>query len=129
MGEATFCLWRPWASSLIRGPALEAQALPAAAPAALRAAFTKRANDYRQKVAKYDQEKREIQATAQLLERTRDDAQHHAAFFGIAVIFLQISILLSSIAALLKHKQVWLLGLAVGAGGIFYFLKGFFLFL
>jgi hypothetical protein len=48
--------------------------------------------------------------------------------FGIAVIFLQISILLSSIAALLKKKPVWILGLVVGAAGIFYFLDGFFLF-
>jgi hypothetical protein len=108
---------------------LEAQALPASLPAALHTAYAKRAADYRQKVAKYGQEKRDIQAAAQQLERTRDEAQRHAAFFGIAVIFLQISILLSSIAALLKHKQVWLLGLVVGAGGIFYFLKGFFLFL
>ena len=89
----------------------------------------KRAADYAARVARYDQEKAKIMADAKALEEVRDEAQKHGGLFGIAVIFLQISILLSSIAALLKHKQVWLLGLVVGAGGIFYFLKGFFLFL
>jgi hypothetical protein len=44
------------------------------------------------------------------------------------VIFLQISILLSSIAALLKKQPAWWLGLAVGAVGLVFFANGFFLF-
>jgi len=43
----------------------------------------------------------------------------------MAVIFLQIGILLSSIAALLKKKPLWMLGLAVGVAGIYYFINGF----
>jgi len=46
-----------------------------------------------------------------------------------AVIFLQIAILLSSIAALLKKKIVWGLGLAVGVVGLVYFTDGFLLFI
>ena len=59
----------------------------------------------------------------------RDDAQKHAQIFGIAVIFLQIAILLSSIAALMKKKSVWVVGLITGACGLVYFANGFFLFL
>ena len=108
--------------------ALERKALGASAPAAVVEAFEARVQDCTKKVAKYEQEKTEIQTKAIALEKTRDDLQHHGAFFGIAVIFLQISILLSSIAALLKQKQVWALGLVVGAVGVVYFVNGFLLF-
>jgi predicted Na+-dependent transporter len=47
----------------------------------------------------------------------------------MAVIFLQIAILLSSIAPLMKGKPVWLLGLITGAFGIVYFVNGFWLFI
>ncbi len=36
--------------------------------------------------------------------------------------------LLSSLAALIKKKPVWLLGVVVGLVGIVYFVNGFFLF-
>jgi hypothetical protein len=90
-------------------------------------AFDKKIEDYGQKVARYEGEKEVIQKKASALEKVRDDAQKHGTQFGIAVIYLQISILLSSIAALLKQKPVWLLGLAVGVGGLVYFINGFIL--
>jgi hypothetical protein len=62
-------------------------------------------------------------------EFIRDDAQRHSRIFGMAVIFLQVAILLSSIAALLKKKSVWILGLLIGAVGMMYFLNGFLLFM
>ena len=43
------------------------------------------------------------------------------------MIFLQIGILLSSIAALLKKKPIYFAGLAVGVVGLVYFANGFFL--
>jgi hypothetical protein len=107
---------------------LEAKAMPANAPAASREAYEKQVKDFTAKVAKYDKEKEAIMAEARRLEQVRDDAARHGYAFGIAVIFLQISILLSSIAALLKKKPVWVLGLAVGVGGIAWFLNGFWLF-
>jgi hypothetical protein len=107
---------------------LEARALPANASQAAREAYAVRLKDYQAKLAKYDKEKEEIQAEARKLEQQRDDAASHGSAFGIAVIFLQISILLSSIAALLKKKPVWYLGMAVGLGGVVWFLDGFGLF-
>jgi len=84
---------------------------------------------YTSKIAKYDAEKAEIQKDARNFEEIRDDAQMHSQTFGLAVIFLQIAILLSSIAALLKKKPVWYLGLALGVAGVVYFANGFLLFL
>ncbi len=85
--------------------------------------------DVEKKVAKYDGEKAEIQKVARGYEAAKADAQTHGAAFGMAVIFLQIGILLSSIAALLNQKPVYYLGLVVGVVGIVYFLNGFFLFM
>lgn len=86
-------------------------------------------DDYARKVEKYEQEKIEIQDKAKELEAARDEAQKHSRAFGMAIIFLQISILLSSIAGLLKKKPVWYVGLATGAVGMVFFADGFFLFL
>lgn len=106
---------------------LELQA--SGAPAERAAELRRKAGDWGRKVAAYDQEKTAIQAEAKRLEKVKEDAQRHSAAFGVAVIYLQISILLSSIAALLKKQPVWWLGLAVGVVGIVYFINGFLLFL
>ncbi len=92
------------------------------------AEYEKRIADYSKKILKYDGEKTEIQKDAKKFEGIRDDAQKHSQAFGLAVIFLQIAILLSSIAALLKQKYIWLIGVAVGFVGIVYFVNGFLLF-
>lgn len=82
---------------------------------------------YGEKISKYDKEKKEIKVKAEEFEANRDEARKHSQEFGMAVIFLQVSILLSSIAALTKKKPVWYLSLGTGLAGIFYFLNGFFL--
>lgn len=98
------------------------------APESLQA-LKSRIDTYGRKMAKYESEKSDIMKEAKKLEEIRDDAQKHQKHFGLAVIFLQIGILLSSISALMKKKPVWVLGLAVGVIGIFYFANGFFLFI
>jgi hypothetical protein len=84
--------------------------------------------DVEKKVAKYDGEKADISKKATGYEEAKADAQKHGAPFGLAVIFLQIAILLSSIAALLKKQPVYWAGLAVGVVGLVYFANGFYLF-
>jgi hypothetical protein len=108
---------------------LELKGMGVKAPQTLLEEYRKKIADYGKKIAKYDEEKAEIQKDAKRYEQIRDDAQKHSQVFGIAVIFLQIAILLSSIAALVKKKPVWLLGIAVGVVGIVYFADGFLLFL
>lgn len=84
---------------------------------------------YSGKIAQYEREKADITQAAHDLEKSRDEAKSHSNAFGIAVIFLQIAILLSSIAALLKKKPLWYIGMIVGLGGVLYFANGFWLFL
>jgi DNA repair ATPase RecN len=90
--------------------------------------YEKKIEVYSQKLKKYDVEKAEISKEAKRWEAVRDDAQLNSQIFGKAVIFLQIAILLSSIAALLKKKYVWFLGLGTGVVGLAYFVNGFILF-
>lgn len=108
---------------------LELELLRARGPKGVVSDYEKKLDAYTKKVAKYDGEKDEIQKEAKRLEEIRDDAKMHSQAFGIAVIFLQIGILLSSIAALLKKKIVWIVGLALGVIGMVHFANGFFLFL
>jgi len=108
---------------------LELLSMGAKAPKGIVDEYRKKIEEYGKKLARYETEKAEIQKEAKHHEQVRDDAQKHGQTFGIAVIFLQIAILLSSIAALVKKKLVWVLGMAVGIAGIVYFADGFLLFL
>lgn len=92
------------------------------------AAYQAKIASYTEKVEKYEKEKSEIQDKAKFLENARDEAQLHSRAFGMAVIFLQIAILLSSIAGLIKKRELWYLGIATGLVGTVYFMDGFFLF-
>ena len=108
---------------------LELKALGPKAPGPLAEEYEKKIAFYAKNIKRYSEEKTQIEKDARNFEALRDDAQRHAQAFGIAVIFLQIAILLSSIAALMKKKPIWILGLITGAIGLFYFANGFFLFL
>lgn len=91
--------------------------------------YRKKMDGYAKKIAKYEAEKGQILKDAKALEERRDAAQRHSQAFGVAVIFLQIAILLSSVAALLKKRYVWILGVVIGCYGILQFANGFFLFM
>jgi hypothetical protein len=91
--------------------------------------YKERIENYKQNVKKYDEEIVIINKTAKNFELQRDECKKHSDKFGIGVIFLQISILLSSIATLSKKKFVWICSLVLGIIGFFYFLNGFFLFI
>src|SRR5574340_826609 len=66
-------------------------------PAAVIADYENKIKDYAQKIEKYSAEKTKIEKDAKERENTRDVSQKHSQAFGMAVIFLQIAILLSSI--------------------------------
>lgn len=90
--------------------------------------YKDRIETYTKKIKKYEEEKAKIESDARTLEKIRDDAQSHSRAFGMAVVYLQLAIVLSSIAALMKKKFVWITGLVLGAVGIVYFANGFFIF-
>lgn len=91
--------------------------------------YAKKIDAYSGKIKKYEEEKAKIEKDAKKLEGIREEAQRHSQAFGMAVIFLQIAILLSSIAALMKKKPVWILGVIIGVFGLVYFANGFLLFI
>ena len=98
-------------------------------PPAVQAEYEKKIAGYAQKIQVYDTEKTDIKKKAEGLELLRDESQLHAAAFGVAAMFLQIGILLSSIAALMKKKLFWFIGVGAGSLGLLYFCNGFFQFM
>jgi hypothetical protein len=91
----------------------------------LRRSFEDQIQEYQKRMSRYEEERAQIEKSARKFESTRDDALQHGQSFGIAVIFFQVAILLSSIAALMKKKLVWILGVATGLGGLVFFINGF----
>jgi hypothetical protein len=76
-------------------------------------------------VKRYDTEKKDIQSKAMELEKQRDEKmketsdlvhKHHDA--GMALIFLQISIVLASVSSLLKKKALWFGSMGVAIIGL-----------
>ncbi|HET6515723.1 MAG TPA: DUF4337 domain-containing protein [Thermodesulfovibrionales bacterium] len=108
---------------------LEQKAAGPKLPRAVSEEYERKIDAYAGKIRKYEEEKAKIEKDAKALETLRDEAQRHSQAFGMAVIFLQIAILLSSISALLKKKIVWIVGLVTGGFGLVYFVNGFMLFL
>jgi len=108
---------------------MDLKALKPGASRPVVAEYQNKIDAYTQKSKKYEDEKADIMKKAQALEASRDDAQKHSGAFGIAAMFLQIAILLSSIGALMKQKYFWFIGMVSGVFGLVYFFNGFFLFL
>ncbi len=84
--------------------------------------------DIKAKVKKYTDQKKAIAAKAQALEDERDLAQRQGKPFASATIILQIAIMLSSVAGLLKKQPLWWVGLLAGLWGLTLFADGFFMF-
>lgn len=104
---------------------LQAMALPKGNPANL--AYAEKETEYRAAIGRYADEKQDIQTRAHDLEQQRDAAKQHGKPFGIAVIFLQVSILLNSIAGLMKIRRIWWASIPVGLAGLACFADGFLL--
>jgi hypothetical protein len=88
--------------------------------------FRKKIDSYRSKIQKYEVEKKEIQAKAMLVEADRDDCKIHSKFFGYAIIFLQIAILLCAVSGFTKKRYLWYASIFLGIIGIYAFLQGFY---
>ncbi len=86
-------------------------------------------DNYGGNIKRYDKEKNEIKSKAENMTRQKEAAQHMAGSFGYSLIFLQIAIMLSSIASLTKKPALWYFGMATVSGWLFFFLDAFFSFL
>jgi hypothetical protein len=86
------------------------------------AAYRATIEDYKKEIARYDGEKAQAMKDAIAYEQDRADYQVKSAGFGMAVVYLQVAIMFSALAALLKKKIIWFAGMAVGSVGLVYFL-------
>jgi hypothetical protein len=106
---------------------LELAGLKGKIPAALTEKYNKTITDYEKQVKRYDKEKAEIMADAKALAKSKELAQQRAANLSYSLIFLQIAIVLSSVAAITKKKPLWYVGLGTALGWIVYFANSYFL--
>ena len=83
---------------------------------------------YEEKMHRYEEEQKEIQAKAMEKERERDERlkesdhllhKHHG--FASAVALFQVSIALGAVAALTRYRLVWFASLLAGGVGIILF--------
>jgi len=83
---------------------------------------------YGDEIKRYDSEKQDIKKKAEDLASTKLKAQEMGGDFGYALIFLQIALMLSSLASLTKRHYLWHLALACNIGWLFFFLDAWLLF-
>lgn len=130
--------WNYYQAKKIRGYLFELQKDTMETELKLRAAtvtpevksvIDKRISGFDSKIKKWDADRDQIEKEAREYEQARDAALKNGQAFGMAVVFLQMAILLSSISALMRKKFVWVSGLVVGAVGLVYFANGFLLFM
>ena len=81
-------------------------------------ARTAKLAEFDKEISRYKAEKKEIMEEAQRLEKERDIARTFNASFGQSMIFLQIGILFSSLAAINKNRYYWYLAMASGGAGV-----------
>ncbi|MEI6085496.1 MAG: DUF4337 domain-containing protein [Verrucomicrobiota bacterium] len=105
--------------------ALTLQAL--AAPENAQAKYKETIDHYAQELTRYDGEKKAIKAKAEGHEKTRDESAKFAELFGQAVLYLQVAIILSAMAGLLKKQPMWFISFLPGVTGLVYFLYAYWL--
>jgi hypothetical protein len=95
--------------------------IEAAAPAPEAKAIARKAIEKAdEEIKRYKGEKAEIIKDALHLDAEAAYCQARGGNFGLAIMFLQIAIMLSAIAALMKKKSFWIVGLCAGAIGVGY---------
>jgi hypothetical protein len=84
--------------------------------------------EYTAQIARYDQEKNKIRSDAEKVSVDNLTVSRRGNQFSMAVVFFQIGIMLSSVGALLKRREMWYVGLVFGCVAIVYLANGLFLF-
>lgn len=92
------------------------------------AEYQKTIQKYGDEVKRYDGEKKEIKDKAEAIAKGKLKAQEMGGNFAYALIFLQIALMLSSIASLTKRHYLWYLALVCNVGWLFFFLDAWMLF-
>ena len=90
--------------------------------------FEKTLAKYGDEIKRYDSEKKEIKDKAEGIAKVKHTAQEMGGNFAYALIFLQIAIMLSSLASLTKRHYLWHIALVCTVGWLFFFLDAWLLF-
>lgn len=120
---------------------IEAQLAGGGLSAQARAGAEKRLADYRATIARYDSEpdaeapgdplrgegKKELRARAEKFEEARERAAAQDDNFDMAEVFLQLALVLGSVAILALNRWVLMLSAALGIIGTLFTANGFFL--
>jgi len=90
-------------------------------------------HQFQDEAARYKKEQAEIKTEADEIEKQVQEKNeatehflHHHHFYALSVTLFQVAIALSAIAALTRRKLLWFIGLGIAAGGLFFFIRGFF---
>ena len=92
------------------------------------AEYQKTLSKYGEEIKRYDVEKKEIKDKAEGIAKVKLKAQEMGGDFAYALIFLQIALMLSSIASLTKRHYLWYIALVCNVGWLFFFLDAWLLF-
>ena len=90
--------------------------------------ISKDLQDYAKDIVRYDKEKTDIKKQADGTDKDNGIVVRRGAEFSLAVVFSQIGIMLSSVGALLKRKEMWIVGLIIGSISLVFLANGFLLF-
>ena len=90
--------------------------------------LSKNAQDYSTDITRYDKEKADIKKQAEDTGKQNALVVRMGSQFSLAVVFSQIGIMLSSVGALLKRKEMWIVGLVIGSISLVFLANGFLLF-
>jgi hypothetical protein len=80
---------------------------------------------YHQQVDRYTKEQTEIEDKAKELEKESALAQTKANRFDFGEVFLEVALVITSIALLTRKRVFWMLGMLLGAGGLVVAATGF----
>lgn len=92
------------------------------------AEYRKTIQKYGEEITRYEREKKELKDKAEGIAKVKLKAQDMGGNFAYALIFLQIALMLSSIASLTKRHYLWYIALICNAGWLFFFLDAWLLF-
>lgn len=70
-------------------------------------------------LGRYDQEKADIKAKAEALEKTRDTAGKRSGKMGTAISYFTVAIATASICTVTKKKPLWFVSMILAAVGLF----------
>jgi len=86
-------------------------------------------DDYQKNIERYNSEKESIKDEAEKVGKNNILIGRRGSQFSLAVVFFQIGIMLSSVSALLKRKEMWMIGLVFGVIACIFLANAVFLFL